>query len=162
MIIFKEKTRPLMEMANMRGKHVKTDNIGFSFYFSDKTECNHGLRVKVSWNSEKLTGGFDGYFELRGPLRYISGIHSKTPPAKDFLDAKRFFKKYKVLFAAVWELKLDPQVIQDYFRAFIDINELVTSFENVTEEQNTLLSQATDLISLEKIVREHNIFNMND
>ena len=60
--------KQLMEMANVRGNYVVTDNINFSFYFSDKTECNHAIRAKIKWNPAKVSGSLDGYVELHGDL----------------------------------------------------------------------------------------------
>ena len=50
MKIMLEDVEKLMEMANLRGKQVKTDNIDFSFYFSSKAGNSHSIRIKICWN----------------------------------------------------------------------------------------------------------------
>ena len=76
--------RPLMEMVTVRGNYVKTDNINFSFYFSDKTECNHAIRAKLKWNPNKVSGSLDGYIELHGDYKYVQSPSSDAhPSAKD-------------------------------------------------------------------------------
>ena len=50
----------LTEMANVRGKDVEVDDIDFSFYFSKKNS-NHGIRLKVVWNRERMSGNDDVY-----------------------------------------------------------------------------------------------------
>lgn len=156
----------LFEMSNVRGKTIKIENIDFSFYFSSKEDANnqHGIRVKISWNREKVSSKLlDGYMELHGEYKYKSRNKPNTiPNEKDKNKAREFFKKYKVLFAAVWEDKLDQNDLVAYLREMINFENLLNNFESITEEQKKLITQAKDLKDLEMKVRENNIFNMND
>lgn len=153
----------LLEMAIVRGNYVKTDKIDFSFYFSDKTECNHRIRVKVKWNPVRVSGSLDGYFELYGDYVYVQSNNSDShPSAKSIIDAQNFFKKYKVLFAAVWEEKLDPNDLIDYFRGRLSWKQLLKCFMNVNDIEYNMIQLCNDRKELEKCVRVYEIFNMND
>lgn len=63
--------------ANLVGKTVNTDVINFSFYFSDKFVADHGIRVKIIWNRNKMRGDNSGYLELHGNYKYESNNDSK-------------------------------------------------------------------------------------
>lgn len=150
-------------MATVRGNYVKTDKIDFSFYFSDKTECNYGIRVKVKWNPVRVSGSLDGYFELYGDYVYVQSNNSDShPSAKSIIDAQNFFKKYKVLFMAVWEEKLDPNDLIDYFRGRLTWKQLLKCFMNVNDIEYNMIQLCNDRKELEKCVRVYEIFNMND
>ena len=153
----------LLEMATVRGNYVKTDKIDFSFYFSDKTECNHRIRVKVKWNPVRVSGSLDGYFELYGDYVYVQSNNSDShPSAKSIIDAQNFFKKYKVLFAAVWEMKLEADDLVDYFRGRLTWKQLLKCFMNVNDIEYNMIQLCNDRKELEKCVRVYEIFNMND
>ena len=154
--------KPLLEMANLVGKTVKTDKINFSFYFSDKFGVTHGIRVKVVWNENKMQSDNNGYLELHGDYNYINSPGSKKLSEKEINNAREFFKKYKVLFAAGWECEIDLNWIVDYFRQKCTFNELLDAFDDLSDEHNKFIHQAKDIADLEKIVRQYNIFNMND
>lgn len=156
----------LFEMSNLRGKMIKLEDIDFSFYFSSKANVNtqHGIRVKICWNREKVSKDLlDGYMELHGDYKYVSKNNPNVKPDKfDILTARYFFKRYKVLFAAVWENKLDENLLNDYFREKISLEELLDEFEDISVEDKEKIKEARDLKDLERIVRENKIFNMND
>lgn len=155
--------KQLLEMATVRGNYVKTDNINFSFYFSDKYECNHGIRVKVKWNPEKVSGTLDGYFELHGNYNYTSSANANViPTSNQIKEAKNFFRKYKVLFAAVWETKLEADDVVDYFRGQIDLINLIDKFENIDPSSRLRLLQVTSIEALTTMVKDYNIFNLNN
>lgn len=154
----------LWEMANARGIRVKTDDINFSFYFLTKSEMRHAIRVKITWNREKISNGnFDGYIEAHGDYRYYQSSKSKSHPSKKEVDrARMFVRKYKVLFAAVREKKLDQNAVLGYFEGAYNFKQLVSQFEDITEKQFYIINHCNSLTELEKVVRENKIFNMND
>ena len=155
--------RQLLEMANVRGNYVVTDKINFSFYFSDKTECNHAIRAKIKWNPAKVSGSLDGYVELHGDYNYVQSANSDAnPSSKDIARMQQFFYKYKVIFAAVWEMKLEADDVCDYFLGRIDLISLIDKFDNLEPQDYMRLLQASTVKQLQDIVREYNIFNMND
>ena len=158
----------LIEMANMTGRFVKTDNIDFSFHFSDKDETHqqHGIRVKINWNRDKSSSNFDGTLALHGEYRYTPSSNPKNKyDAKMLKEARNFFKKYKVLFAAVWEGVLDPNFVQEYFKGNIPLYEVVSQFElpdKIYYKLNHGFIEKNTLTELEDRVREYKAFNMND
>lgn len=154
----------LMEMANVRGKNVVTDKINFSFYFSSKAGMSHGIRVKICWNPNRIGDNvIDGYMELHGDYEYISSPNPvNSCDSKDVKLARTFFKKYKVLFSAVWELVLDPPELQDYFRKLISFSDMLKEFHGIDKDVYEAIQFAKSLQELESIVRKTNAFNMND
>ena len=155
----------LMEMANVVGNDVVVDkNLPFSFYFSTKSAVHHqhGIRVKVLWNPSKSPDNADGYMELHGDYRYVSGSHKYKPTGKELKILKDFCIKYKPLFSAVWEEKLASNFLQKYFDGRLDFKGLLSKFEHVKEIQYYYLNHCKTLEELEDCVRKYNIYNMND
>ena len=154
-----------MEMANVVGNDVVLEKrLPFSFYFSSKQAVHqqHGIRLKVLWNPSKAPDNADGYMEMHSDYNYISGSHKYKPTAKELNTLRAFCKKYKVLFAAVWECKLDQSDLQKYFDGRLKFNELLTKFDNITEKQFYLINHSISLEELERCVRINKVFNMND
>lgn len=156
----------LMEMANAVGNNVRREkNLPFSFFFSSKKAVRgiHGIRVKILWNPSKAPADADGFLELHGDYAYIPGSHKYEPNAKELSIARKFFKKYKVLFSAVWEDVLyDPSQLVMYFYGKISWKELMKQFDTGNSDWNFYISTAENLQELEGMVREENMFNMND
>ena len=155
----------LMEMANVLGNDVVYEQrLPFSFYFSDKkiAHSRHGIRTKIIWNPSKTPSDADGFMQLHGNYEYISGSHKYKPTNKELNTARNFFKKYKVLFSAVWEEKLDQAQLQKYFTGSISFKELLSKFNSVSEIQYYKLNHANSLDELEDMVRKYKIYNMND
>lgn len=151
----------LLEMANIRGKDVNIEDIDFSLFFSRKYP-NHGCRVKICWNREKMTHD-TGNMEAHGDYKYYQDASCKyKPDAVDISTARYFIKKYKVLFAAVWEEKLDSNDLIDYFRGRLSWKELLSCFTDMADKEQESIQNCKDRKELEKRVRELNIFNMND
>ena len=155
----------LMEMSNVHGKRVKVDEIDFSFYFSSKeaVSSQQGIRVKICWNRDKISHTLiDGCMELHGDYKYVSAIHPNVYPNKyDIATARYFFKRYKVLFAAVWEGILYEDELIQFLIGNINLHDLITTF-NISNEKYEIIKDVDSLKDLEKLVREHDIFNMND
>ena len=162
----KDPSAILMEMSNVVGNKVKIENGGlpFSFYLSNKKNVHnqHGIRVKILWNSNKSPENADGYMELHGNYDYVIGSKKYKPTEKEKEFARSIFKKYKVLFAMVWECKLNHDDLADYFKGNMSWNELLASAYNLTEKQYYWVNHCKTLKELENCVREKKIFNMND
>ena len=155
----------LMEMANVRGiDTVIEKRLPFSFFFTNKKSVHHqhGIRLKILWNPSKNPEEADGYIELHGDYNYIVGSHKYKPTAKELKILREFAHKYKVLFAAVWEGKLYDGDLQDYFKGRINLKELLSKFDDISEMQYYYLNHANNLTELEEIVRKYKIFNLND
>ena len=155
----------LMEMSNIRGKDVKRDYIELSYFFSRKDNNPHGIRVKILFNRDRMTRNPDGYLKLSDDWEYVPTPGSKHIDSKIINDVKSYFKKYKVLFAAVWEDYLDAPDLEDYIKGRIDWSDLITAMTSNNEMANKELEDIKvedNLIELERIVRTHKFFNMND
>ena len=151
----------LLEMSNVRGSRVKLENIEFSFYFSIKNSY-HSIRVKICWNKDKIIPQELDVMKLSGNYELIKNRQLKKRPDESKIEeARQFFKKYKVLFAAVWENVLYENDLIEYFFEKISLGELLENFE-VEDEKLKLIKNCNNLIELEKVVRENNIYNMND
>ena len=149
----------LLEMANVIGRKVKIENINFSFYFSFKTGMQHGIRVKIKWNRDSFRGAEDGYMDLHGQYDYVQSEHGAAVSETEISKARDFFMKYKVLFAAVWEVFLEADDVQDYFEGIITFDELIESFYDVPE---SVFKHAKTIADMEDIVRKNKLFDMND
>jgi hypothetical protein len=141
---------PILAMANVLGKWVKTDVIDFSFYFSSKNGNPHGNRAKVRFNPEKLSqGDFDGYMELHGAFKWIP---NRQVSAKQINYARRFFQKYSILFDAVWNDALQESYLQDYFRKLMSWEELLAEFEVEDKELYNEIQQCRSLSDLDRLL----------
>ena len=67
-----------------------------------------------------------------------------------------------MLFAAVWENKLDENILSDYLRGNIDFTELLDSFEDLPDSDMVKIKQAKSVKDLFNIVKENNIFNQRN
>mgnify|MGYP004643296763 CR=1 FL=1 len=154
----------LMEMANVVGNKVTLEHrLPFSFHFSSRKAVHnrHGIRLKVIWNPNKAPEDADGYFEMHGDYEYTRASKKYKPSADELRIARNFIKKYKVLFAAVWEDILDPDPLQDYFKGRIDLRELLTNFD-LRGINYYKVNHCKTLQELEDCVCKNKIFNMND
>lgn len=155
----------LLEMANLTGRRVKIETINFSIYFSRKDASRHAIRVKVYWDRQNISEDKYGYIELHGSYEYSQDPKQKYKPKTYMVDTLRYFvKKYKVLFAAVWEGVLGEDSVQDYFRGELIFKELLKEFkeDKIGKQKYEALNYAEDLRQLEIVVRKFGIFNMND
>ena len=155
----------LFEMANVRGKTVKTPHkLKFSFAFTtkDATEGKdlvHSFRVKPVFNPEKISADKLGTMRMFGDYKYIPGPDDKDVDSRDIKEMKEFFIKYKVLFAAVWEKVLQQDVLQDYFKGNATFNVLIKEFD-FYEEYKKELDKIKTVKDLYDFVKKNNLFNL--
>ncbi|MCM1226187.1 MAG: hypothetical protein NC320_02020 [Clostridium sp.] len=156
-----EEENDIFCMANLRGKDISIPHkLPFSFFFSER-ESSHAIRVKPVFNPNKISKSSFGTLELHGDWEYTPGPDDKNVSNKQIREMKQFFKKYKVLFAGVWESELYDGAVQDYFRGIISFSDLLTEFEFYEEYQEEM-ENITTIEGLEDFVRENNLFNMWD
>ena len=148
-----------MMMSTVTGKYVKPDNINFSFFYTVKGGVQRTIGVKIHWNRENLGGDFDGTMDLHGEYKYTHSCEEVKPSSKDISAARDFFKKYKIIFAAVGEGYLNPDEVSVYLRGFLTLDELKDEFYDVPED---IFKDAKTIADIEKIVRENKLFDMND
>lgn len=160
----KETNDYLFEVSNIRGKNVKVPyKLNFSFYFSSKDAVEgkdlvHGLRVKPIFNPEKMSVSNAGTLKLHSDWEYIPGKDDIGVKSKYINEMKDFFATYKILFAAVWEKAISPDVIYDYFRGVISFKELMEEFDFYNTYKDEM-SNITTTNELNDFVEKHNLFN---
>jgi hypothetical protein len=159
-IISKDDSDDIFGMSNLRGKYVKTDKIDFSFYFSMQ-QASHAIRVKVSFNDSKINEDDFGVLELHGDWKFTPGRTGTHISNKQIKNMKAFFKKYKVLFAAVWNRKIYEGDVVGFFLKGITFSELLKEFK-FYDEYTAEMNKIQNVAELEDFVRENNIFNMWD
>ena len=147
----------LLEMADILGKRVRTDNIDFSFYVGPKDGNKHGIRAKICWNRDHFING-DGVLELHGFYEYFMEPNGEFVNAKQVNAARKFFKKYKLFIAALWEKCLDADDLREYFKGGITFDELIHSFYF----DCSCFDGIQTIADVEKIIRERKLFNLND
>lgn len=99
--------------------------------------------------------------DLHGNYEYIISNHKYKPTGRELEIARSFFRKYKVLFAAVWEEVLDPSFVQDYLRGYLDFKNLLTQFDLQGRDYYNV-NHCKTIKELEACIRKYRIFNMND
>ena len=149
--------------SNMIGRFVKMDGpLGFSFYFGSKYAggniSRHDIRVKFCLNPEKMAVSKSYFMLLHGD--YKSNAEGQIP-AKDLERIRHFFKKYKVIFAGVWEEKIAERDVMNFFGKKITLSQLIQNspFYTAYEDQ---LKAVNRINEFEKVVRMNNIFNLHD
>lgn len=152
----------LAEMPDVTGKYVQIEDIDFSFYLSVKNS-SHGIRVKVCWNRERLIPSECGYIELHGNYNYYQSRQMKYQPKSYEIYTLRYFvKKYKVLFSAVWEGKLEADDVSEYFKGRLSFEKFMRCFYAIPTQIKNVFINCRNLKELEYAVRKNRAFCMND
>jgi len=86
---------------------------------------------------------------------------AKVLSVQDIKKLRTFFKTYKVLFAGAWEEEIVESDITAYFQQRVDLSELVQDMPKY-EQYSQYLDSVNTIEDLERVVREHSIFNMHD
>lgn len=151
----------IFAMANVRGKDIAVPHkLPFSFYFSER-ESSHAIRVKPIFNPNRVSNSKFGSLELHGNWKYTPGPDDGNVSQKQIGEMKQFFKKYKVLFAAVWESQLYDGAVVDYLKGNTSFHELINELY-FYDDYKPELDKINSVEQLEQFVRENRIFNMWD
>lgn len=141
------------------GKWVRNSGpLAFSFYLYARDSLSHGPRVKPIFNSGKPKDTFAGVLKLCDDWEYTPGPQDSTIGADQIREMKAFFRKYLVLFCAVWNLQLDDPTVGDYFEGEVDFDEVIQSLDFYDEFKREL-DQVHDAESLEVFCRLKNLVN---
>lgn len=152
----------IFEMSNVIGDFMKVPHkMNFSFYFSDKDKNKHGIRVKVSFRPNRMKRSMAGILVLHGDWEFYKNVKDEHVSSKDIKEMKKFFKDYKVLFAGVWEERIEERLVQKYFEGDMSLMELIKGMDDYEEYKNEL-DKVNSIKELEQTVRKYNIFNMHD
>ena len=149
----------IMCMANLLGKDARVPRqLPFSFYFSTKNAV-HGIRVKPMFNPEKMSIELAGTLKLCDDWEYIPGRDDGNVSGREIRKMKAFFRKYKVLFCAVWCGAVQETPVTDYFRALKTFHDLLMDFD-FYEDYKSDMDEIETVEELEEFVREKSLFNM--
>ena len=156
-------TESIFAMSNMVGKYVKLSGpLSFSFYFGTKeafgTENRHGIRVKICPNRENYQPNNVSELEIHGDYRFHNTANISKSVEK---EAKAFFKKYKVLFAGVWEKVILEENVTGYLKNRATLQDIIEE-SNLSNQHKLLLINVSTIEEFEQVVRNNSIFNMND
>ena len=147
-------------MSNARGKYIVIPGkLPFSFYFSSGVGVSHPIRVKPMFNPEKLIQSKTGTLKLCDDWEYVPGEDDGNVKGQDIKKMKQFFRRYMVLFAAVWDEQLQDSTLQDYFYGRIGFNEMLQDLEfynNYADE----LDNINTVEDLEQFCRDNKLVNL--
>lgn len=147
-------------MANVRGYKVRIQkNLPFSFYFS-ASQGEHSIRVKPMFNPSKLRDDLVGTLKLCDDWEYTPGPDDHAVSKKDIDKMKKFFRKYLVLFAAVWDRQLMEGDVYDYLVGDITLPELIETFDFYTDYHEEL-DDITTISELENFCKDYNLVNLH-
>lgn len=97
---------------------VGKKGLDFSFFYSTKENCKHGLRVKIIWDRNRCKNiNFDGYFGPdNGDWSYEKYDYGRDIPKRKIFDsAINFVRRYTFIFVLVWEKLLNTECSNAYF-----------------------------------------------
>ena len=149
----------LLEMSNVRGSKVIYPNkLPFSFYFSAKGNINHTIRVKPSFDPDKLKLSQTGTLKLSGDWEYTPSENDKNIESKKITQMKKFFKDNIVLFCMAWEEQMQDATVADFFEGRIDIHELVKDID-FYDLYRSQFDRMETIYELETFCREYHLVN---
>lgn len=124
---------PLLEV-NFFGKVLtkldEDENGDFSFWFNPKTgKIKHAIRVKICWDIARFDEETSCSLALHGEYKYKHSPKAPHVSKKRIDNAIEFFKRRKVLFAAVWEGCLDIEYLHAYLCEDLSFEQLLDRFK---------------------------------
>lgn len=124
---------PLLE-KNFFGKVLtkldEDENGDFSFWFDPKTDkIKHAIRVKICWDIARFNEETSYSLALHGEYKYKRSPKAPRVSKKRIDNAIEFFKRRKVLFAAVWEGCLKIGDLYDYLCEDLSFEQLLDRFK---------------------------------
>ena len=156
--------QPLFGMSIMLGKNIKLDGpLAVSFCFGSKYtwihdggDVLHGVRVSIFSNPRKFRESGSFTMDLYGKC----SASETSPDTLELMPIRKFFKKYKVLFAGAWEEQIDGDDITAYLRNRISLRELVQDMP-LYDEFKPYLDYVETIADLESVVRTCNLFSVD-
>lgn len=149
----------LLEMANIRGKHVKNPGmLDFSFYLSSKGGVNHSIRVKPVFNPEKLKISETGILKLSDDWEFTPGKNDTDVSAKQIREMKQFFRDRIVLFCMVWDEQMQDGILEDYLTGRCSFQEMIEDI-NFYDDYKDEMDSISSVEELEKFCRKNNLVN---
>ena len=127
---------------------VGKKGLDFSFFYSTKENCKHGLRVKIIWDRNRCKNrNFDGRFEPDNNdwlyKKYKDG--RDVPKRKIFDSAINFVRRYTVIFVLVWEKLLNTECSNAYFYGKIPFEGLFIGLQVNLDKRKELYRKFQEL-----------------
>lgn len=145
----------MIEMANIVGNYVANPNkLSFSFYFS-ANNGTHSIRVKPSFNPERLIARKVGTLKLSDDWKFTPGEDDTKIKNKDIEIMKDFFRKYIVLFCAVWDMQLSERPVQKYFEGDYTLLQVMKDMDFYNENMKSIET----IEDLENYCRKNKLVN---
>ncbi len=150
----------IFAMSNVRGRYVVNPrSLPFSFYFYSGEGVTHGIRVKPSFNPEKLKYSMTGTLKLCDDWSFTPGKEDKNVKNKDIESMKEFFRKYLVLFCAVWDEQMQDATLEYYFTGQITFQEMLEDLDFYNQYKSEL-SKINTIEELEEFCVKHGLVNL--
>lgn len=150
----------IFAMSNVRGRNVKNPhNLPFSFYFSSGADVSHDIHVKPMFNPEKLKKSMTGTLKLCDDWHYTPGLDDKNVDQKLVNEMKSFFRRYLVLFCAVWDEQMQDATLEDYLKGEISFSKMLEDLDFYADKQDDL-KKITTVEDLEQYCRQNSLVNM--
>ena len=145
-------------MSNIRGSRIKVPGPQeFSFYFSN-AKGQHNICVKPVFNNNRLSRESVGTLKLCDDWRYTPGQDDKHVSKQQVDKMKQFFRTYLVLFCAAWDLQIQEDDVQDYFKGLLPFEELMQCFDFYSEEMDSIQT----IEELELYCKKNNLVDFRD
>lgn len=150
-------TEDILAMSNVRGKYIAVEKIPFSFYYSIKNS-NHGPRVKVTMDAEKLRPNRMSTMKLCDDWSIEVNELDNKISSKDEQLMKEFFRKYLIMFLLVWEDLIYEPSIADYMNGNITLKDFISNLD-FYDDYKSELDMVGSVAELEEFCRENNLVN---
>lgn len=148
-------------LSSVRGNDICVPHkMPFSFYFSQK-EFTMEFNVKPLFNLDKIIPMEFGTLKMYDDWEYIPGPNDKDVSEEQINEMKNFFKKFKILFAGVWEVEIPENALSDYLRGYSNFQGLLKECYFYDDYKIEMDSIET-IEEFEQFIRDNNIFNMWD
>jgi len=151
---------PIFEMSNMRGKTIKVENINFSFFFSSKDKMQHSMRTKIQFNPNVLKRDLTSNLKLCGDWKFTKNRKVKNIKQSQITEAIQFFKKYTSIFTAAWLEIIPMDILEDYLKRLITLEDVVNEMEIDDELKKKFIFKNNDIETFEEFVIDNDIFKI--
>lgn len=156
-------TRPIVTtipFTAVRGNEVKNPHkLNFSFYFSTKDSC-HSIRVKPVFAPSRMQYSNAGNLDLHTDWEFMPERDDRNVDPSEIQQMKEFFRKYFILFSAVWDSQLPSIVVKDYFEGKCTLNQLIKQTEFYSDYSSEL-DKIKSIEDLEEFCRDADLVDLH-
>jgi len=160
MIKILENLFPIFEMANLRGKIIKVDNINFSFFFSSKSAVKHSIKAKIDFDPTVLRHDLTSNLRLCNDWKFTKNKKVKKISQSQINEAVSFFKKYASIFTAAWIEIIPMDALDRYLQGIITLEDVVNEMKIDDKMKQKFIFKNNDIETFEEFIVENNIFKI--